>query len=296
MLRGLYTAAAGMITQERKHQTLTNNIANLNTVGFKASNAVARSFPEVLIGIMNGGQGQPQGKSIGRLHTGVFAEEALSLHVQGDLRSTGNPTDFALRSNIQMPGVQFDASGKGINAAGEVVYQPQAMFAVRTPEGQTRYTRDGQFVVDGGGRLLTSEGYEVLGLNDQPIVFDNNTAPGSIAVGPNGQFVNAATGDPLVGADGQALGGLLVVRIENPYDLIREGNGVFRLNEGAEAAPIAAADAVQVSQGFLERSNVDASQAMIDLMSAVRAYEANQKVVQAYDRSLEKAVNEVGKV
>ncbi|GAB2721347.1 flagellar hook-basal body protein [Paenibacillus thermoaerophilus] len=296
MIRGLYTATAGMITSERKHQLVTNNIANLNTVGFKASHAVARSFPEVLIGIINGGEGQAQGQPIGRLHTGVFAEESLNLHVQGDLRATGNPTDFAIRSNIQVPGVQFDASGKGVNAAGETVYQPQAFFAVRNGEGQVRYTRDGQFIVDDAGRLLTSEGYEVLGLNNEPIVFGADTAPGAVAVGPDGRFVSAVTGAPLLGADGQALGGLLVVRIDNPYMLIREGNGVFRLEEGADAVPVTAQDAVEVKQGYLERSNVDAAQSMVDLMAAVRAYEANQKVVQAYDRSLEKAVNEVGKV
>ena len=91
---------------------------------------------------------------------------------------------------------------------------------------------------------------------------------------------------------------LLVTVIENPNRLVREGYGQYRLNgeDAGLARPVAAGDRVAVRQGHLERANVDAAQAMVDLMSALRAYESNQRVIQFYDQSLNKAVNEVGKV
>src|SRR5690606_29472310 len=97
--------------------------------------------------------------------------------------------------------------------------------------------------------------------------------------------------------NGIALGQLLISRIDRPYELIREGHGSYRLPADAgQAVPVAVADQVVVRQGYLERSNVDASQAMVDMMTALRLYEANQKVIQSYDQTLEKAVNEIGRI
>jgi flagellar basal-body rod protein FlgF len=292
MLRGLYTAAAGMISQQRKHDTATNNIANLNTPGFKMSTVVSRSFPEMLIHLVNGGN--PDAKRIGRLHAGVFAEENIALYQQGDLQETGNLADMALVSDIQVPGVQFDASGKAVSPEGETLYRPQAFFAVLDLNGQERYTRNGKFSLNSAGELVTSEGYRVLGSNGEPI------APGrditAISVTPTGQLADAATGQPLLSAAGEPIA-LRIARIDNPHLMTRAGNGVFRLDDEAEPARnLEPNDQVRIAQGFIERSNVDPGQSMVELMSALRAYEANQKIVQYYDRSMEKAVNEVGRV
>jgi len=102
----------------------------------------------------------------------------------------------------------------------------------------------------------------------------------------------------LMTEDGQPLAGFLLTRVDNPNRLVPQGNGVFRLNpdDAALAVPVEVSGEVQIRQGFVERSNVDAAQSMVDLMTALRAYEANQKIVQYYDRSLEKTVNEVGRV
>ena len=90
---------------------------------------------------------------------------------------------------------------------------------------------------------------------------------------------------------------LLVTRINEPNQLVRDGDGQFRFNgDAAQAVALQETDQVEVQQGYVERSNVDAAQSSVDLMAALRAYEANQKVVQFYDQSLEKAVTEVGRV
>jgi len=301
MLRGLHTATAGMIANQRRHDTITNNIANLNTPGFKANTAVTRSFPEMLISLVGGGDGtNAEVRSIGRLNTGVLAEEAPMLFAQGDLVQTGNMSDFAIVSNLQTPGVLFDASGKAVTEDGERIYQPQAMFAVRTAEGEEQYTRNGTFTVDAAGQLVTGEGYLVLDAQRRPIrLVDGAGAPKPISevrLLSDGRLVDTVSGAPLLDENGEGIS-LFVARIEDPNRLIRIGNGNFRLPEGDDLpGAIGAEDEVELVQGYVEQSNVDPVQAMVDLMAAQRAYETNQRLVQYYDQSLGKAVTEVGRV
>ncbi|OXM86386.1 flagellar hook-basal body protein [Paenibacillus rigui] len=295
MLRGLYTAASGMISQQRKHDIVTNNIANVNTPGFKQGNAINRSFPEMLISRIRDGQGD----TVGRLNTGVMAEENVSVHTQGDIQETHNPFDFALISNIQVPGARFDESGKYVDANGQRIIQPQALFTVQGANGEQRYSLNGKFSVDDTGALITTDGYQVLGSNGQPIVLRDPATQAPITnfrITNYGQFTDA-NGNAILNANNQPVS-LLISRIEDPNQLVREGNGLYRLNAGQEglARAINPQDQVEVRQGYIERSNVDPAQSMVDMMAAVRAYEANQKVVQFYDKSMEKAVTEVGRV
>jgi flagellar basal-body rod protein FlgF len=170
MLRGLYTAASAMISQQRKHDIVTNNIANVNTPGFKQGNGINRSFPEMLISRINNGKGEPGSVPVGRLNTGVMAEENIAVHTQGDLQETNNPFDFALLSNIQVPGATFDASGKYVDEGGQRTIQPQAFFTVINDNGEQRYSLNGKFSVDGIGQLISSDGNRVVGSDGQPIV------------------------------------------------------------------------------------------------------------------------------
>jgi flagellar basal-body rod protein FlgF len=288
MLRGLYTAASGMLAQQRRHDTVTNNIANLNTPGYKAMNAVTRSFPDMLISAMGGPN--PSAGSIGKLSTGVFAEENLLSMQQGDLQETYRTQDLALISNILVDGFTFDGSGKNVDGNGVVSYQPQAFFTVLTAQGEEHYTRDGSFKTAPDGALLTSDGLQVAGADGQPIIV--NVPWGEVGVTGDGRLVNSITGQPLAGAPQ-----LRIMRVDNPYLLVREGDGRFRYaGDAAGIRQVAAGEQVEVRQGFLERSNVDSAQSAVDIMAALRAYEANQKVIQTYDRSLDKAVNEVGRV
>ena len=313
MIRGLYTAAAGMIAEQRKHDTVTNNIANLNTAGFKQVNAISRSFPEMLIALTNGEPGQK--KSIGKLNTGVLAEEDPSLHVQGDLLETKNNYDFAIASDIQQDGLSFDGSGMAFGPDGERVFQRQIFFTVQNDAGEQRYTRSGNFTVSETGELMTAAGFRVVGLNGQPIRMMNATTGAPVSdfvVTADGRFTVGASGAPIVDEDGNDVG-FLLAEVENPHRLVREGSGLYRVDEAdAGGVNLLADDAnlgrneelgnwvdnhqVAIRQGYVERSNVDAAQAMIDMNTALRAYEANQRVVQYYDKSLEKTVNEVGRV
>ncbi|MHA0856253.1 flagellar hook-basal body protein [Paenibacillus sp. CMAA1364] len=294
MLRGLYTAAAGLMTQQRRHDTVTQNIANVNTTGYKQVNTSARSFPEVLISL-KGGDPNINNRKLGKLNTGVFMEESLSMFLQGDLMPSDKPTDFALVSDLQKINpttgqpIVFDDNGKFIDEEGNTTYQSQAFFTVQDAKGQTRYTRDGHFLVNPDGQLLSSTGFLVMDINNQPIVLNGPTD--QLKIDGQGRMINTATGQPT----GVNLG---ISVVSQPHQMVREGNGVFRIDD-QEAADVRFKldnDNVSIRQGYLERSNVDSAQSMVEMNMAARAYEANQKIVQYYDRSLEKAVNEIGRV
>ncbi|MEK5025576.1 flagellar hook-basal body protein [Paenibacillus sp. FSL M7-1046] len=291
MIRGLYTAAAGMVTQQRRHDTATQNIANLNTTGYKQVDSVSHAFPDVLISAMSGGTTKP----VGRLNTGVFAEQSVSQYLQGDLIESGKSIDFALSTDLQVAdpatgdNIAFDGSGKYVTPEGEVIYRPQAFFTVQDNEGNNLYTRNGSFSVSATGQVLSAGGFNVLDANGNPLVL---TGPqDNLKVDGQGNLINTATGLP----SGTKIG---VSVISRPQELVRDGNGVFHADdiEAAEIRYANAGDNLQVRQGYLENSNVDPTQVTVDMNAAYRAYEANQKVIQFYDTSLQKTVNEVGRV
>ncbi|KAA8998010.1 flagellar hook-basal body protein [Paenibacillus spiritus] len=293
MIRGLYTAAAGLVTQQRRHDTATQNIANLNTTGYKQVDSVSHSFPEAMITAMQGGVRQP----IGKLNTGVFAEQAINQYRQGDLIESGKSTDFALAGELEAvdpatgQNIVFDATGKFINDQGEVKYRPQAFFALQDASGRALYTRNGSFAVTAAGEVLSSEGYRVLGADGQPLTLKGdalNVADGGLRVDGQGRILDK-TGRP----SGAAIG---ISVVDNPEKLVRDGSGVYHAEDGAGVRQPTTADNIDLRQGYVEGSNVDATQVSVDLNAAYRAYEANQKLIQIYDTSLQKTVNEVGRV
>lgn len=273
MIRGFYTSAAGMIAQQRRQEMLTNNLANANTPGYRADDASLRAFPNMLIHAM-GVDNRPLGKShrVGELSTGVYLQEQTPNFRQGDVHETGNSTDLALL--------------QGVVPVNEESGHPGALFfTIENQAGEIRYTRNGNFTIDGQGFLTTSEGYYVL--TDQG---------GRINVG-NEDFQISREGIISNGA-GANLGQINVAFVQDPNQLVKEGNGLLRY-EGGQAVTSAIGNgniAYQLQQGFIERSNVDTAQTMTDMMTAYRAFEANQKVLQAYDRSMERAVNEIGRI
>lgn len=273
MIRGFYTSAAGMISQQRRQEMLTNNLANANTPGYKMDDASLRAFPNMLIQAM-GVDNRPMGKSqhVGELSTGVYLQERTLNFRQGDIQETNNNTDIAL---IQ-----------GVVPTNEETGRPSGLFfTVENNTGEVRYTRNGNFTIDGQGYLTSSEGFYVL---------DND-----------GQRVNVVNEDFKVSREGlitDEAGGFIaqinVAVIGNPDQLVKEGSGLLRY-EGEEPVITAIGNqevAFQLQQGFIERSNVDTGQTMTEMMTAYRSFEANQKVLQAYDRSMEKTVNEIGRL
>jgi len=269
MIRGIYTAAAGMLTQQARQDLLTNNLANINTPGYKQDQAMIRSFPDVLLQQIRvpvrGGQ-----QTIGGISQGVFMEEGVPLFLQGDIIDTGVRTQMAIvDSDLQPnPGQQT---------------KPTLLFTVQDPKGGRAYTRSGIFTEDSQGQLVTSEGYLVLDDQGQPIQ-------------TNGREFTVDQKGMLQFSNGQTLR-LGLTRIDNPNQLLKQGNSIYRLQGGQGNLPfVNPNENFKIFQGKIERSNVDPTQTMADMMTALRIYEANQQVIQFLDKSLDKAVNEVGRV
>ncbi len=267
MLRGFYTAASGMLTQQRAQETLANNIANMNTPGYKADQTAIRSFPEMLIQEMRTnkipttrGLKLPVQEPIGSIHTGVYVQETIPNFSQGDIRETGLMTDIAL-----VQGNMPDETGA-------------LFFGVQNEAGEERLTRNGNFTVDGQGYLVTNQGYYVLDAAGNPI----QTNGMDFTVTPEGIVQTA---------DGQAVP-LRIRYVADANELTKEGNDLYN----GDGVPVPAGATYNIRQGYLERSNVDALQTMTDMMTAYRMFETNQRVLRAYDESLGKAVNEIGKL
>ncbi|MCQ6274641.1 flagellar hook-basal body protein [Bacillus sp. V3B] len=273
MLRGFYTAASGMLTQQRKTEMLSNNMANINTPGFKGDQASLRAFPEMLLQRMDAGEnGLPRTvqKTIGSLNTGVYMQEAIPLFRQGDIKQTDLKTDVALL-DINLP------ADPETGVAGSV------FFTVENVDGEPRYTRNGNFTLDGAGYVTTASGMYILDQEGNRIQLTND----QFSINEEGYLTGSAGETARLG----------IGYSEDSMSMVKEGDGLFRSEAGA-LADAYNTNGVQfkLQQGFLEQSNVDASQTMTEMMTAYRAFEANQKVLQAYDTSLQKTVNEVGRI
>lgn len=288
MVRGIDAAISSMMMTQRRHAITANNIANANTIGFKAEHMVAKAA--VLAPLMRT-ETSESAEDIGAMHLVAIADEAPAWFAQGDLEETGAPLDVALAYRPQDAELTYDASGKAVRPDGTIAYAPEVFFVVQNADGQERYTRQGQWTVDGAGRIVASSGALVLDVNRQPITL--SVSPSDVRITERGALVDARTSQPLVDGGGLPVR-LAVVRVDDVHALVREGQALWVPQ--AQDPLIADEDAVTVWQGSVERSNVDVGRASVDLMTAQRAYEANQRVVQWLDRTLEKAVNEVGRV
>ncbi|MBO2535483.1 flagellar hook-basal body protein [Rummeliibacillus suwonensis] len=279
MFRGFYTVASGMIAQQRRTELLSNNIANANTPGYKADQSTIRSFPEMLLSritksgpanVENGFEGSSS-KQIGAVGTGVYMQETLPDYSQGQITETELPTDVAL----------IDGNLPVNNATGK----PGAIFyRLQDPTGGEAYTRNGNFTLDAAGNLVNAQGYYVLSDQGEKITLQSDDFQ--------------ITEDGYITENGQRVARLGVSYSANPDTLAKRDTGLFYTSDEQPLPSAYNVNNVSFSlkQGFIERSNVDAARTMTDMMTAYRAFEANQKILQAYDRSMDKAVNEVGKV
>ncbi|MFJ7952337.1 flagellar hook-basal body protein [Lysinibacillus sp. NPDC096418] len=273
MFKGFYTVATGMIAQQRRTELLSNNLANANTPGFKADQSSIRSFPDMLmssVGKTNAPANQQSMNPVGALSTGVYMQETLPNYVQGQIYSTNFTTDMALIDGY-LPQNEDGVTGS-------------IFFRLEHPEGGEAYSRNGNFTLDGQGYLVNPQGLYVLSDAGQRIQL------------PNDDF--QLDQDGAIYVNNQQVARVGVSYAANPNVLQKQDNGLLRTQDGEDLPNAYGAAGVNFTlrQNFLEGSNVDSSRTMTDLMTAYRAFEANQKVLQAYDRSMEKAVNEIGKV
>jgi flagellar basal-body rod protein FlgG len=244
-----------MMAQMVRQDVLANNLANVNTAGYKKDTATSRAFPEMLLQRLgeveedHGVKKPAPPVVIGSMGTGVTISQIATDFASGPLKSTENPYDLALRSD--------------------------GYFTIETPEG-LRYTRDGSFQVNSDGRLVTTNGYPVMGTNGY---IDLN---GDITVDEKGN----------VTSNGENVGTLNIVTFTDPKQLMKMGDNLYQPRD-QEAQTT---DDPQVLQGYLESSNVNAVREMVDLITVVRTYEVLQKTVQSEDETLDKAVNQVGSI
>ncbi|MFO7151958.1 MAG: flagellar basal-body rod protein FlgF [Bacillota bacterium] len=251
MIRGLYTSASGMLAEMARTDVLSNNLANVNTFGFKKNGTVFRAFPEMDIHRFEK-SGAPY---IGKLGTGARVDQIYVDFAPGQLQTTSNPLDLALKDDT----------------AGE-----SSFFTVQGPNGELIYTRDGSFTLDVEGYLVTKEGYYVMG-EGGPINLSGGT---DVAVNEQGE----------VFLDGRLVDRLNVAAFPQDAVFQKIGDNYFRI----EGQPVESE--AKVVQGAIEGSNVNAVSEMVNLISAFRSYEANQRIITAHDETLEKAVSEIGRI
>lgn len=257
MVKGLYTAYTGMIHQQKRLDVISNNLANSATVGFKREGATARAFnDELAIKIKDASEGFVD-RGIGNMNMGVKFGETYRDYTQGSLRVTDNTYDLAL-------------SGDGFF---------QISFTNKQGETSTKLTRDGNFTVNVEGYLVTKDGDFVLGTDGSPVQID-----------PNAETTIDAAGRII--QDDAVVANIAVVDVEDYNYLQKYGENMYDLVAGGQLTESAAA----VEQGCLEQSNVQVVKEMVEMINVTRAYETNQKAIQAVDETLETAVTQVGKV
>ncbi len=270
MTRGLYIAASGMLNELERQNVIANNLANVNTVGYKRDIALSKAFPNVFLRRINdslrriGTRIVDMRPPVGVMGMGVLPDNTAHSFMNGPIRETRNPFDIAI----------VDKFTYGEPASGK-----RAFFSIQTPLG-VQYTRDGSFTLNSNGQLVTNDGMPVLGTN------------GPIRI-PQGEILLDGQGNLFV--DGNFVDKLLIVRI-NPQALTKVGNNRFVIVDPAEVPASITPNDTLVKSGYLEMSNVNVIAEMVDMIAAYRAYEANQRAVLAQDDATRMAIGEVGRV
>jgi flagellar basal-body rod protein FlgG len=255
MIRSLLIAKTGLDAMQTQLDVITNNLANVNTNGFKRSRAV---FEDLLYQNVRqpGGQSsqQTQLPSGLQLGTGVKAVAAERLFIQGNLQQTGNDKDVAIQ------GIGF--------------------FQVLMPDGTLSYTRDGEFQVDNQGYLVTSSGYQV-----QPAIPIPADAQ-SLTIGRDGtvSYTQPGVTTPI------SAGPIELASFINPAGLEAKGENLF-VETSASGAPIIGQPTTNglgsLSQHYVETSNVNVVEEMTNMIQAQRSYEMNSKAVTTSDQMLQ---------
>ena len=259
MMRALNTAASGMAAMQTNVEVIANNLANVNTTGFRKSRA---EFEDLIYqtyrtpgGSVGDNQKLPTGIQIGE---GVRTVSTTQLHIQGSLLQTGNSLDVAIE-------------GSGY-------------FQVTRPGGQLAYTRAGDFKTDAEGRLITVDGYAV----EPAMTFPTNAT--SITIAANG-MISVTTPDQ---TQSQEVGQLTLANFVNPSGLSPIGKSLF-VPTDASGQPLVTTPGQEglgtLQQHFLEGSNVEVVNEMIDLIASQRAYEVNQKVITTADEMLRRVTD-----
>lgn len=248
MLNGMTDSVMGCLKEEIRMDVISNNLANSTVIGFKKDRV---SFKDLLDSL----EQETSTSSIITNNEGDSMLVSIKCDLeQGDLRESGNQLDFAI-------------SGKGF-------------FKVETPSG-LRFTRKGNFQVDGQGRIITQDGHLVLGKG------------GPIGLPPATRVISV---DQLgnISADDTKVGQFDLVDFKNYDGLIKEGSGFFvnLIGDPGQAAPLD----TRLKQGYVEMANVEVADEMVQMIHSMRAFESYQKAIQVLDGINNRAVNEVSRL
>ena len=255
----LWTSKTGLDAQQTRLSVISNNLANVNTTGFKRDQAV---FQDLMYQNIRQAGGQssedtqlPSGMSIG---TGVRIVATEKLHTQGNLVQTGNSLDIAIQ-------------GRGF-------------LQILKPDGAISYTRDGSFQVDANGQMVTANGYQL-----QPTITIPSNAQ-SITIGEDGVVTVLAGG----AATPTQVGNIQTVDFVNPTGLQPIGNNLF-LETAASGSPQTGTPGLNglgtLASGALESSNVNVVEELVNMIETQRAYEMNSKVISTTDQMLQYVSN-----
>lgn len=268
MQRGLYTGAFGMLTQWTALDAVGNNLANLDTSGYKKDETIFREFGNMYIRrLYDNYVMTPEGPLdlrpwVGLAGTGVGVNEIATIFSHGPIRQTQNEFDLAI-----------DGDG---------------FFSIQGPNNETLYTRNGSFSLNNQGYLVTQDGFNVLG------------EAGPIQVS-KGNFVVMEDGRVMIKSDPKAdwknpkeLIRLMIVTFDDNRGLVKQGQTLFRATQ--YAGQIKAMDKPRILQGCLERANVNPVQEMVKMIELQRIYEVNQRTVVSFDDILRSAANEVSRI
>jgi flagellar basal-body rod protein FlgG len=258
MMRAFSTSATGMMAQETLVNVIANNLANVNTTGFKRSQI---EFQDLLYAKMKepgtevaAGVIAPTGTEVGN---GVRVSSTMRVFAVGELNNTQRNLDVAI--------------------------QGDGFLQVLTPSGSTRYTRDGALMVNANGQLVTASGYQV-----EPAVSIPADAS-AIEIAANGG-VNVTDSEGVT----SVVGTIQLARFVNPSGLTGEGDNLYLANEASGAAVIGTPGENglgQIQAGFLEKSNVQMVTELVNLITAQRAYEINSRAIKAGDEMLQNTNN-----
>ncbi len=274
-MKGLWVPLSGALSQQRKVETIANNVANANTPGFKRDQLV---FKEHLTALEKGLESidlpnrewSPEDfyRSQGAEHSQVKVDGSYTIHEQGQLSPSGNSLDFGLQ-------------GKGF-------------FEVLTPNG-IRYTRKGTFTLDPSGNLVTDQGFLVLSKIDKAILETNELGKSITKTQDPMDRIIQVQGNKLssnqqgeLTLDGQKIAELSIVEFNDLHHLKKEGNSLF-INSDFKNIKTEGKKKTAIHQGFQEQSNVNAIHEMSELIKANRHFGSIQRVIKAYDNLSGKA-------
>lgn len=262
--KGIYTALSGAMAQNQKLETISNNLANVNTAGFKKDQ---QAFREYLTAYEKDGDVN----TVPRVTANIESFYDLNGGDKAFVETNGTYTDFS-QGPIKPTGNNLDIALEG-----------SGFLEVNTPAG-IRMTRNGSLTINSQGQLVTKEGYQVL--------LDGNTQnPQSRFISTEGGTVNITT-DGSVFINNQNIGKLSIVNVEPAQALRKGGGSLYGLKENMNPNIVRNTSAT-VHQGFLEGSNVNVVKEMTDMIATTRLFESAQKAMSAFDQMDEKLVNSV---